>query len=193
MRGEYDFTGYVVQPGWRVIDIGANVGIFTLLCSQRGGRIVSYEPSPSSVDKLREHSVGRWIDVIHAAVVPERDRSRARLYLRDRHTRNSLLENVGAPVRGGSIDIPAVSMDYVLDKPCDLLKIDTEGTEQELIVSAGDKLRNAERIIAEIDESVVDPQIVLEYVQSYGFGGRVHRAFPGTPYHLLTVKKRCCC
>src|SRR3954454_10802730 len=69
--GEYDVPGYVVEPGWRVIDIGANVGMFAMLAAIRGAKLVCYEPNPAAARALR-HNTARWdVEVHEAAVVGE--------------------------------------------------------------------------------------------------------------------------
>ncbi|MGZ7006745.1 MAG: hypothetical protein ACXVLX_14170, partial [Ilumatobacteraceae bacterium] len=37
---------YMVQPCWTVLDVGANVGVFTLHAVTRGATVYAFEPNP---------------------------------------------------------------------------------------------------------------------------------------------------
>jgi FkbM family methyltransferase len=68
-HGTYDaaFTAFVqrhVQPGDTVIDVGAHVGLFTLLLAYQvwdTGRVVAYEPSPRMLELLRDNVTMNWL------------------------------------------------------------------------------------------------------------------------------------
>jgi FkbM family methyltransferase len=55
---ETRFVQRVVAPGWTVVDVGANIGYFTLLfCRAVGpaGRVLAFEPDPDNAAILREN------------------------------------------------------------------------------------------------------------------------------------------
>jgi FkbM family methyltransferase len=68
-RGTYDapFTAFVqrhIKPGNTVIDVGANVGLFTLLLAYQvweTGRVIAYEPSPRMLELLRDNVTMGWL------------------------------------------------------------------------------------------------------------------------------------
>jgi FkbM family methyltransferase len=68
-RGNYDapFTAFVqrhIKPGDVVIDVGANVGLFTLLLAYQvweTGRVIAYEPSPRLLKLLRDNVTMGWL------------------------------------------------------------------------------------------------------------------------------------
>jgi FkbM family methyltransferase len=68
--GTYDrpFTAYVqrcIKPGDTVIDVGAHVGLFTLLLAYQvwdSGRVVAYEPSPRMLELLRDNVSMGWLN-----------------------------------------------------------------------------------------------------------------------------------
>src|SRR5207245_7095778 len=43
---------FVPQSGWTVFDVGANIGVFTLLQATQGARVYSFEPNPDSYGRL---------------------------------------------------------------------------------------------------------------------------------------------
>jgi FkbM family methyltransferase len=69
VNGTYDapFTAFVqrtIQPGDTVIDVGAHVGLFTLLLAYsvwETGRVIAYEPCPRMVELLRTNVVMSWL------------------------------------------------------------------------------------------------------------------------------------
>ena len=68
-----------LKPGLTVIDIGAHVGLHTLMFSRRvgpTGRVLAIEPSPANARLLRSHIVWndcRNVEVIEAAVGDRED------------------------------------------------------------------------------------------------------------------------
>jgi FkbM family methyltransferase len=44
-----------IKPGTVVLDVGANIGIYTLLAAKRGARVFAIEPDPKNMQCLRHH------------------------------------------------------------------------------------------------------------------------------------------
>ncbi len=69
-NGTYDapFTAFVqrtINPGDTVIDVGAHVGLFTVLLAYsvwETGRVIAYEPCPRMIDLLRDNVAMSWLD-----------------------------------------------------------------------------------------------------------------------------------
>jgi FkbM family methyltransferase len=69
-NGTYDapFTAFVqrnIRPGDTVIDVGAHVGLFTLLLAYSvwdTGRVIAYEPCPRMLELLRDNVGMGWLD-----------------------------------------------------------------------------------------------------------------------------------
>lgn len=190
MRGEYDLPGYVPGPGWRVLDVGANVGIFSMLAAARGAEVHSWEPSPRSFAALRQN-MARWNGVCtQSAVVGKMpDTGTVSLYLHPRDTRHTVNPEQ-AENYPDSIKVPAVPISEVLSETCDLLKIDCEGAEFEILRAAGSRLRNARRLIVEVEDRVDDPRALLSLVREAGFDAQLHESFPGVGLFLLTGIRR---
>jgi FkbM family methyltransferase len=173
--GEYDHPGLTPRQGDRVIDVGANVGVFSLWAQAHGATVVAYEPSPSAFAFLVSNTTGRSIDPIRGAVVGELPLGRrdTRLYLHDEHsTRNTLLaiEIVSGEELTQSVVVPAYRLSDVLVDGCELLKIDTEGSEYEMLANTpADILRQAERIVVEFHRVAGDPEALLRVLRAAGF------------------------
>lgn len=190
MRGEYDVPGFIPQEGWRVIDIGGNVGIFALLAASRGAFVETYEPHPGTFQKLCSHALG-WNVTCHNAAVVGLCNGSVCLYVHERHTRNSIVRppqtTSEAAAEVDSIRVPSVSIAEVLAHPCDLLKVDCEGGEFNLFAAVGGQLRNAKRIIAEIHTEMGDTGKLLQDVRRSGFHVSLADENHKVPFRILTA------
>lgn len=108
----------------RVVDAGANVGLFGawLLCHRPGARITSYEPDPSNLAVLeacaaRNAGLGTW-DVVPAAVGTAGGTAR---FAGGSGAMSRLSED-------GGLHVPSVDL-LARMAGTDLLKLDTEGGE----------------------------------------------------------------
>ena len=54
---ERAFLEHFIQPGMIVADVGANQGIFTLLCARlvKSGTVIAFEPEPVLFDSLQRN------------------------------------------------------------------------------------------------------------------------------------------
>lgn len=191
-RGTYDVPGFVPRPGWRVVDIGGNVGLFAITAAARGAHVRAYEPHPETARFLRRNA-GRWdVDVVEKAVVGQPS-GPLRLYVSDsRHIRNTLLgmdPDTGVAL-ADAVEVATVPLAEVLAEPVDLLKVDCEGGEYDLFANGREALRNAARIIAEVHHRLGDPEQALADVRAAGFAAELDRRDTGYPYSMLTATRR---
>lgn len=131
----------LLQPGWTVIDAGANLGQYTLLAASAvgpHGSVHSFEPVPSTAGLLRQNVAANGFGRIHlveAALWHEA--ATLRLGLEEQNAFTSGGFSVGA--RGGTrplareVSAPAVVFDeyaaaHGLER-VDLIKMDIEGAE----------------------------------------------------------------
>lgn len=75
---ELSFVRRFARPGLRMLDIGSNIGVYSLAAARAAGgdaRIWAFEPTPEVADMLRQ-SVARnafgGIDVVSTAIGPAR-------------------------------------------------------------------------------------------------------------------------
>lgn len=133
--------GFVIEPTDMWLDLGANIGTFTLLCLARGARVAAYEPETSNAQLLRKnvlHNFGRTrrCRVVRAAVgCGGADQSHVDLYLA-RNPENKYRHSL-CPIRGRSATrVPFEDIRCVLRRCCPTaIKMDIEGTEIELLES----------------------------------------------------------
>lgn len=171
---EFEDMGFVLhflRPGDLFVDVGANIGSYSLLAAATGARVVSFEPVPATFEALRDNininlnRIGSQVDARNQAV----GASVGKLtMIADQDTMNKA---VGASYyRGQTIEVPQTTLDDALKQSGapKLIKIDVEGFETEV-------LRGAQAIMA--DEQV--QAVVMELNGSgsqYGFDeNQVHQ------------------
>jgi FkbM family methyltransferase len=147
-----------IQPGDVVFDVGAFVGIYAILearWSGKPGRVVAFEPTPSSAALARQHfawnhaTAGR-IRLLEAAVS---DRSsRATLHEYDAHGlpyANSLAAAVDTDRTPATREVSVVTIDDVcreLQLQPSVIRMDVQGAEAHALRGARETIRSARRL-----------------------------------------------
>lgn len=131
----------LAQPGWTVVDVGANAGYFSLLAADLGGRrsrVVAFEPQPRMAVMLRrtlDLNAGSAIELVQAACG---DRSGTATLGSSPDPRNNGLARLtdSRHVAVATRDVPIVRLDRYCeahDIAPDLVKIDVEGAENDVL------------------------------------------------------------
>jgi FkbM family methyltransferase len=152
---EVEFFEEFLQPGDRMLDIGANFGLYSLMAAARvgpSGRVDAFEPFPESFALLERNIAANRSGFVHAFPFALGERSStAILSLHADPGRNSIANLGEASV--GTLPVRVEPLDAVLPepgRPVDAIKIDVEGWELAVF-------RGAARIL-----SASRPVIVLE-------------------------------
>lgn len=122
----------IVKPGMRVVDIGANIGYYTLLMALLTGpkgEITAFEPDPDNYRLLTKNIKCNRIGNITAVKKAVSNRSgSARLFLNRGHRGDHrIFDNKG---QRPSLGIETTSIDdYLAGKRVDLIKMDIQGAE----------------------------------------------------------------
>jgi FkbM family methyltransferase len=133
-------TGGVSNP--RVfVDIGANVGFFTIYAAMMGARVVAFEPLKQNVDLVKFsaclNGVGERIELYGIGLKTQA--GECVTVAGGANRGDAHLECTGEPSSLRGVGAAAVSVDrldhYVRGRHIDLLKIDIEGFEQEAMES----------------------------------------------------------
>jgi autotransporter strand-loop-strand O-heptosyltransferase len=137
----YKHSPCEVIPGDVVVDIGANIGVFSRYACERGAnKVYSYEPEPLNFKCLTSNSDGYNIVPINSAVsnvsgsVSFNVKSSSGI-----HTLGSLNTIQNENEYKYSIDVESVTFDKLISDNnitnIDLLKIDVEGSELDIVYS----------------------------------------------------------
>jgi len=112
-----------ITPDCTVLDVGANIGIYTLLAAKRRAKVIAVEADPGNATRLRHHlDLNRLDESVTVIEVAALDRT-GPVSLR----RNPNNSGGSAVVAGGSIS--AATIDSLNLPPIDICKMDIEGSE----------------------------------------------------------------
>ena len=177
----------LVKGGMTIIDVGANIGYFTLLFARlaRKGRVWAFEPNPKSFDLLEANIRLNGFGNVTAVNRAVSDRE-STLRFNSNYVNSSVSEK-------GSIEVKASALDGFLprDLKVDLIKIDVEGWElhafrgMERLIERNRRIRIVmEFSRLELERTKTDPRKLLSFFSRRGFafyviGERLRRATPG--------------
>lgn len=130
-RAEYRLLHSLVKPGMQILDVGANIGLYTLLLARMAGptgHVFAFEPEPSLFACLqtnREINGSSNVTAFNLAA----GASPEALFLR-RSTLNSGNNSLVTSGVATTVPVKVARIDQVLDqKKIDLIKIDVQGFE----------------------------------------------------------------
>ena len=137
--------------GKNVLDIGGNIGAYTVLASQLGAAFIkTIEPDPENYELLcrnvERNSQAEKHLCLNGAAISSPDTKEVYLYIKNSPAMNSLY------VKGGTrIAVPAYDWQSLLsDKPYQALKIDCEGGEYDLLLNGGRIPNSVDSVFMEI-------------------------------------------
>jgi FkbM family methyltransferase len=135
-QDEMGFALHVLRRGDVFVDIGANVGSYTVLAAKLGARVVAVEPIPATFDHLVANVRLNGLEsLVTAHRVGLSDRNGTLRFTTDHGTINHVL---AATENLAGTDIEVVTLDSILAgvSPA-LIKIDVEGHELAVLNGAG--------------------------------------------------------
>lgn len=156
------FVGRALKGGDVFIDVGANIGVFSLLAASRVGpfgRVYAYEPNPTVADLLRRSAIMNWMHerLIVRVVAVGKAKGEAELTIPMVRLGDAALSGdkpggalaehalryAGDAAEKRRIKVPIVSLDdeFPCDIPIRFLKIDAEGHETKVLAGANRLLK----------------------------------------------------
>ena len=169
------FILHVLRPNMQFIDVGANVGAYTILASKvLKAKSISFEPLPTTVEKLRDQlQINRIEDLV---TVYDCGVGACNEILRFTHNQDTTNHVVLSSFLQDSIEVPVVSLDEVVSLSAEcVLKIDVEGFEYLVLEGAKNILSSGllVAIIIELNGSGLkfgySDHSIHQKILSYGF------------------------
>lgn len=163
-----------------VVDIGANIGYYTLIASKlagNNGKVYAFEPEPSNYDLLLKNiHINRGVNVIPIKKAVSNRCDKATLFLDNKSLGNPSLAKANVPQMSNRVEVETITLDSFLKNiKVDVIKIDAQGAEG-LIIEGGEKIlkNNALKIFMEfwpygLKNMGTNPLELLYKLQSYGF------------------------
>jgi len=174
----------LIQPGMIVVDVGANIGYYTLIAAKlvrNKGRVYAFEPEPNNYKLLVKNiETNNYTNIIPVPKAISHKEGKVKLFIDKVNlglhsfSENNVLE------KNGSIEVEMLTLDnffenVVKNNKIDLVKIDTQGAEGLVIEGAEKTLRNNSlKILMEFWPTGVtnvgtDPIKLLQKLLDYGF------------------------
>jgi FkbM family methyltransferase len=198
--------GELLRPGMQVLDVGANMGYFSLLAASlvgESGRVYSWEPSPSNVKMLLASHLANGFKNIEIVQAAAGRRSGLLNYFPN--FSNGMVNEIGQvpPEQAFAAEtVMALRIDDVLprDAKIDFVKIDVEGFEYEALNGALETLRRCRpTIVSEfcpkslLSSSGISGEEFLRFVVQLGYDMQVvddKKLIPGDIPEVLAMHKK---
>jgi FkbM family methyltransferase len=160
----YERYGYTIRPDWKVIDIGAGTGEYTLFAAaslaHTDGRVFAFEPFPESFALMQENL--RLNKIKNVQIFPEAINSETGVLVLDLASGEPLQfqsHHNKAVNEESSLRVKSLSLTDVLKKTelgsCDLLKLDCEGAEYAILFATPQSvLEHIRHIVMEYHDNV---------------------------------------
>lgn len=175
-----------------VLDLGGNIGVFSLLAAQSHERaqVHVYEPAPANVRMIEVHRLlnGRWSDRIHVHAQAVGGQRRTTEFFYDDHSPQSsgLFGKSGTAYR---VEIqPFADVVCALPGPVTLVKMDIEGAEFEILErTPAEVWQKVEALVVElhdISDAPMTPRVFLDRMTAMGFKSIVQEPVGPATYLL---------
>lgn len=152
LERELPVAAGVVRPGDRVIDVGANVGIYSHVFAKRGARVEAFEPQAACAAMLRAYAAGRHVSVHQVALGATY--GHATLHIPHENGRRLAASASLYPGEAGSREeVDVTTLDQFEFDGVSLIKIDVEGAELDVVAGGLETLRrNRPQLLVEIEQ-----------------------------------------
>jgi FkbM family methyltransferase len=180
LRGDYLASGQRLGLGATVIDVGANIGCFTVVAAKivgPGGRVFAIEPEESTYRQLlRNIELNRLTNVTPLKLAIGAAQGAITLHSDPNRLFSSVFFSVnGREVQGTDQQVQMTTLDALMNahhiRRCDYLKLDCEGAEHEIIANMlQTTARRIEQITVEVHKVPgFDGQMLGKRLESLGY------------------------
>lgn len=141
---EMNFMRRYLRPGDTFLDVGANIGVYSLLAASRvgaEGRVIAFEPGPQALHRLVENIQLNSLGNVEVHGCALGDQEGAVDFLSQCDTTNRM--RTCADVDKSVVSVPLRRLDDVVHVYCALGKMDIEGAEPLALRGAGRLLNDA--------------------------------------------------
>lgn len=169
--GERDLFRQAIQPGWHVVEAGANIGTHTLILAQQvgpRGRVLAFEPQRVLFQTLCANVALNSLANVHCrqealgaaagtTYIPPLNYN-----VENNFGGLSLTYTQGEPV-------PVVPLDELHLPRCDFFKIDVEGMELEVLRGAVETIRRCRPLLYVENDRPEQSPALIRFLQELGY------------------------
>jgi len=183
---EEDYNFITTNPSPRIIDAGSHIGIAALYFKRRypTAQVVCFEPNPTTFKLLEKNiSQNRLEDItlVNAAVATAK--GKIKFYVsKDEQMPwtwgdSAAMNKWVSDETTKTIKVNSVRLSEYINQEVDLLKLDVEGSEEEVLKEAEEKLINVKQIFMEFHGSSTNPtndsEKILTLLKRNGFSYKI--------------------
>ena len=188
-KKEIKYLKKVIQPDWTSVDVGANIGYFSVIFGLYCSKVIAIEPYLKNVELLKKNING--LPVAITIGVASDITGKIKLHIPDRKTDCSLKPS---GERTETIVVDSYKLDDLINERIDLIKIDVQGAETEVLVGAKNLIDKYKPML--LIEYENPPASLLETLKSYRYRfysisqsgnliPEVYNNFSGKPQNIL--------
>lgn len=182
---EISFVKKILNKEFIFFDIGANVGLFSLIAAKRVHLVYSFEPTPKVYERLKENiKLNNFKNIFPHNLALSNKNGVSSLHLEEDPSLdawNKLISNHVINQSNKMIDVKTISLDdFLRDQDIKLeetifIKIDVEGWEKYVLEGAENLLKKGNPIFLiefndeNFNQNNYDGKFLIEYLESFGF------------------------
>jgi FkbM family methyltransferase len=191
-----------------VVDIGANIGRYTIISSKRvgtNGKVVAIEAHPGNFEMLnRNIKLNRLTNVIPLNYAAYSKETKIKLYVPDEESGYTIYHTLMERTGKKFVEVDAVTLDYLLlqlngtregGEEVNWIKIDVEGAEFEVLKGAANIISKSKDIALLIEvhnltggKNLYGP--IMEFLNSYNFVVEFENNLHGGEKHIIIRKQQ---
>lgn len=174
-RAERWIFGQLIRRSSTVVDVGANVGIYTMTAARLvgpTGRVFAVEPGPALAKLRVAVEVAGWTNVTVVPFAMDREEGEAVMHVPAHQAGLASLRDSCDRTDGRPVDVMRLdALPGVPPGDIDVLKIDTEGYEEKVLAGAAGWLeaRRVRSILLEVSPDFGDVGFVGKAALAHGF------------------------
>jgi FkbM family methyltransferase len=137
---DMSFLLHVLRAGDTFVDVGANVGAYTILAAKNvGAKVISFEPIPSTFEKLRRNAEANGVlEKVDSQCCGVSDKPGTLRFTKSMDAINHVIRDDEVANGSDTVEVPVATLNELLkDQHPVLIKIDVEGFEWPVLNGAG--------------------------------------------------------
>lgn len=168
-----------MQPGETFVDVGANMGIYTIYAAKHGLKVIAFEPEAQNYAILCRSIMINELEETHAYCLAISDEFKAdALYLSaylpggschtfgaDLDHRLEVRDRPVGPLKQGCLSVPLDALNIKADH----IKVDTDGHEHRVVAGAMKTISTCKSILLEINQNLAEHRQLVSMMEDLGF------------------------
>lgn len=170
-----------IEEGVIIVDVGAQIGLFSLSAAHRGAKVLAFEPVQGNFAQLQKNVSANKLDItpVRMAVGAKQGTLSINISPSNEGGHSVLVkEKQGTVISVPSISLAGIFKKFQLKK-IDILKLDCEGAEYDILLHTSfSTLKKIKKIFLELHAPIgiiVPKDELLTYLKKAGFVLNVHK------------------